>query len=74
MKISNFFTICVDLVFGRLSMIFTFAAICNKLFKLKCLRKFRSVCIRGFVTTNQRTELYSLDGKDEDFKLCYKLR
>ena len=46
-------------------MIFTFAAICNKLAKLKLLREFGSVCICSFVTTNQGTELYNLDIKDE---------
>ena len=55
-------------------MIFTFAAICNKLFKLKLLQEFRSLHISIFVTTNQGTELYSLHLKDEVFKLYYKLR
>ena len=48
-------------------MIFTFAVICYKLFKLKFLREFRSICICSFVTTNQGTELYSLGIKDGYF-------
>ena len=55
-------------------MTFTFAAICNKLSKLKLLQEFRSLHISIFVTTNQGTELYSLDIKDEVFKLHYRLR
>ena len=46
-------------------MTFTFDAICNKLSKLKLLQEFRSLHISIFVTTNQGTELYSLDIKDE---------
>ena len=48
-------------------MIFTFAAICNKLSKLKLLQEFRSLHISIFVTTNQGTKLYSLHLKDEVF-------
>ena len=50
-------------------MIFTFTAICNKLSKLQLLQEFRSLHISIFVT-----ELYSLDIKDEVFKLHYRLR
>ena len=57
---SSFTTNCVDLVFRRFSMIFTIAAIWNKLSKLKLLQEFRSLHISIFVTTNQGTELYSL--------------
>ena len=53
MEISNFITNCVELVFRRFSMIFTFAAICNKLSKLKLLQEFRILHISIFVTTNQ---------------------
>ena len=53
-------------------MIFVFAAICNKLSKLKLLQEFRSVHISIFVTTNQGTE--RLDIRDEVFKLHYRLR
>ena len=74
MKISNFITNCVDPGFRRISMTFTFAAICNKLSKLKLLQEFRSLHISIFVTANQGTELYSLDIKDEVFKLHYRLR
>ena len=45
--------IALTLPFGDFMMIFTFAAICNKLFTLKFLREFRSICICSFVTTNQ---------------------
>ena len=54
-------------------MIFTFAAICNKLSKLKFLREFRSIYICSFVTTNQGTELYSLEIRNEDFKLLLQI-
>ena len=73
MEISNFITNCVELVFRGFSMIFTFAAICNKFSKLKLLQEFRTLHISIFVTTNQGTELYSLDIKDEVFKLHYRL-
>ena len=55
-------------------MIFTFAAICNKLFKLELSKEFRRICTCIFVTTNKGTELRSLELKDVVFKLYYKLR
>ena len=55
-------------------MMFTFAAICNKLSKLKLLQEFRRLHISIFVTTNQGTELYSLQIKGEVFKFHYRLR
>ena len=41
-------------------MIFTFAAICNKLSKLKLLQEFRSLHISIFVTTNQSSSVLLL--------------
>ena len=55
-------------------MIFAFTAICNKLFKLKLLKEFQSICTCIFVTTNKRTELDSSDIKVEVFELYYKFR
>ena len=40
-------------------MTFTFAAICNKINKLKMLKEFRSICTCRFVRTNKGTELDS---------------
>ena len=60
MEISNFITNCVELVFRRFSMIFTFAVIYNKLSKLKLLQEFRSLHISIFVTTNQSSSVLIL--------------
>ena len=56
MEISNFITNCVDLVFRRFLMIFTFAAICNKLSKPQLLQEFRSL----FISCNEDTGTYTL--------------
>ena len=41
-------------------MTFIFAAICNKINKLKMLKEFRSICTCIFVRINKGTELDSL--------------
>ena len=74
MKFSNFIANCVDFAFWGLSMIFTFAAVCNKLSKLKLPQDFRSLCTRIFITTNQGIEMDSVHIKDEVFDLYYELR
>ena len=56
--------------FWRVSMIFAFTAICNKLSKLKLPQEFQSVCTCIFVSTNMRTELdWLVETKIEIFKL-----
>ena len=73
MKYSIFIKNSVEFAFWRFLIIFTFATICNKLFKLKLPQEFRSVCNCSFITTNKGTEQDSLDTKVEVFELYYKL-
>ena len=74
MKYSVFITNYVGFAFWPFSIIFTFATICNKLFKLKIHKKFRRICSFSFVTTNYETQLDSLDMKNKVVELYYKLR
>ena len=59
MKFWNFITNYVDFTYWRFSMIFTFAAIYNKLLKLKLPEKFIRICNYVFAITNHGQELDS---------------